>query len=410
MIRRYDRVLLCAVRVLVSVGMMWSGVAAADPTAWVINATGETLSRINLTSGQVDNDLVTLGSDLFSYPNQVMVVDTLAYVVCSGTHELQVIDLNALATVDFISTGSGSNPFWMDLQDAQTAWVSLQLDDAIVRVDLASGSIGTPIPVGVWPEGVMLWQDKVFVACTEYGTGQTGTVYVIDASADTVRSVIPVGWNAQYVAMDSQGRVHVVCTGDYWSKWGAVYVIDPEAEQVIDSLQIGGSPGNISIGPDDIGYMAAGGTWIDNTGWVYTYDAATFEALHDAANPIVTDSGCMMAVTYQDTSCLVGTFKDFVKRIDSSGAVLGAYAMGDGPIDADFNYVPGDVNGDFSVNISDVTHYSGWLFGGGGEPIWPKWRANVNGDGAMNITDVTYLVSYLFSGGPSPLASARWVR
>lgn len=404
--QRGTAVAVLAVVVLAAV----SGANAADPTAWVVNASGETLSRINLGTGQVDNNLVTVGSDVFSYPNQIMVLDTLAYVVCSGTHEVQVIDLNSLSTIEFISTGSGTNPFWMDIADAQTAWVSLQLSNSVARMDLESGSVGTPIPVGAWPEGVKVWQEKVFVACTEYGTESTGTVYVIDATADTVSNIIPVGWNAQFMAWDTQGRLHVVCTGDYWSKWGVVYVIDPATEQVLDSVLTGGSPGNIGIGPDDVAYIAAGGTWTDNTGWVYTYDAASLEVLHDVSNPIVTDSGCMMAVAYQDGGAYTGTFKDFVKPIDSSGAVLDVYAVGDGPIHADFNYLPGDVNGDFAVNISDLTFYVGWLFGGGAEPVWPKWRANVNGDRQFNISDLTYLVGYLFSSGSGPQASARWVR
>ena len=409
MIRRHVRLVVNAALAALLLVALIGVAAAADPAAWVINATGETLSRINLTTGQVDNDLVTLGSDVFSYPNQIMVVGSLAYVVVSGTHEIQVIDLNSLTTVRFISTGSGSNPFWMDLQDEQTAWVSLQLGNAVARVNLAGGIMGQPISVGAWPEGVLVVGDKVFVACTEYGTGRTGTVYVVDAVAEVVTNVINVGWNAQYLALDNDGRIHVVCTGDYWSRWGMIYVIDPSGEAVVDSMAIGGSPGYLSIGPDNIGYLAAGGTWVDNTGWVYTYDAGTLTALHDAANPIVTDSGCMMAVAYQDGSCFTGTFKDFVKPIDSSGAVLAVYAVGDGPIHADFNYVAGDINGDFTVNVSDLTSYISWQFGGGAPP-WPRWRGNVNGDWQCNISDVTYLVSFLFSGGAPPMFSTRWVR
>ena len=40
-----------------------STITAVEPTAYVINSSGETLSKINLTTGIVDNDILTLGSD-----------------------------------------------------------------------------------------------------------------------------------------------------------------------------------------------------------------------------------------------------------------------------------------------------------------------------------------------------------
>jgi len=88
-----------------------STVMAVEPTAYVINTSGETLSKINLTTGVVDNDILTLGSDVYCYPNQIVVRDTLAYVVNSGTHEIQIIDLKSEATVDFIDIGDGTNPY-----------------------------------------------------------------------------------------------------------------------------------------------------------------------------------------------------------------------------------------------------------------------------------------------------------
>ena len=53
----------------------------------------------------------------------------------------------------------------------------------------------------------------------------------------------------------------------------------------------------------------------------------------------------------------------------------------------------GDVNGDGSVNISDVTALVDLLLAGGTAPA----AADVNGDSSVNISDVTALVDMLLS-------------
>ena len=55
----------------------------------------------------------------------------------------------------------------------------------------------------------------------------------------------------------------------------------------------------------------------------------------------------------------------------------------------------GDVNGDGSVNISDVTALIDLLLGGG---TISNPAADCNQDGSVNISDVTSLIDYLLSG------------
>ena len=56
--------------------------------------------------------------------------------------------------------------------------------------------------------------------------------------------------------------------------------------------------------------------------------------------------------------------------------------------------VPGDVNGDGYIAISDVTNLIDILLSGGELPAY----ADVNGDGGVNIKDVTDLIDILLSG------------
>ena len=55
--------------------------------------------------------------------------------------------------------------------------------------------------------------------------------------------------------------------------------------------------------------------------------------------------------------------------------------------------IPGDVNGDGSVNISDVTTLIDMLLGNGSTSP----AADVNGDGSVSISDVTTLIDMLLS-------------
>jgi len=64
--------------------------------------------------------------------------------------------------------------------------------------------------------------------------------------------------------------------------------------------------------------------------------------------------------------------------------------------------LPGDVNNNGEVNVSDLTSLVSFLFQTGQPPLIAN-TADVDGSCAINVADVTYLVAYLFSGGPAPV-------
>ncbi len=401
---RFSYIVVALVIVLVEV------CGAVDPTAWVINTSGETLSKINLATGVVTNNILPLGSDIESAPNQIVVRDTLAYVAVSATDEIQIIDLKSESTIGFIPTGENTSPFWMSFYDDRYVFATFFEGNALAKIDVEDGTIVGQWPVGLSPEGVIIAGGKAYVAVTAFDPntwqyGQ-GTVAVFDIAGDSLLPSIDVGLNPQYVDVDMSGRIHVVCTGNYYSVFGIVYVIDPLTDAVVDSVATGGAPGNVSIGPDNMAYIAAGGWYGD--GEMFSYHAGTGEVFHGGTNPITVDSGCMMAVTYQDSSVFVGAFEDFVTRVDSSGSVFDRFAMGDGPVHAGFNYQPGDVDGSFSVDIADLVYLVNWQFRGGPKPPWPSWRANLDANASVDIADVVFMVNYMFQSGSRPQMGCDW--
>lgn len=64
--------------------------------------------------------------------------------------------------------------------------------------------------------------------------------------------------------------------------------------------------------------------------------------------------------------------------------------------------VPGDVDHSGVFDISDITYYVDWMFGGGPPPPCEE-EADADGSGVLDISDLTYLVAYMFDGGPPPV-------
>jgi DNA-binding beta-propeller fold protein YncE len=384
----------------------------AGPTAYVINTTGETLSKINLTSGVVSNNILTLGSDIHCYPNQIKVRDTLAYVVLSGTHEIQIINLNTQMTAGWITLPGGSNPYWMDFLNDHYAYVSLLNNNSLAKIDLQTRQIIKETPVGLSPEGVLIYGGKAFVAVTGFDfsnfTWGQGKVAVYDLALDSVITSINVQKNPQYLDCDGSGKIHVACTGDYGSTAGNIFVIDPVSDLAIDSIAIGGQPGPIAVGPDNIAWIAAGG-WAAN-GEVYNYNALTRTVIHGPASPVNSDLGASGVSIFQDTTVFVSCFANTVSRINALGATVADYSAGDDPISADFNYRPGDANGDWLVNVGDAVFLINFIFKGGTRPYFPAWRGNANGDGTINVGDAVYLINYIFKSGPAPQIGPTWIR
>jgi len=385
---------------------------ADDPVAYVLNTNAETLSKINLSTGAVYNDILTIGTDVYCYPNQFVKRDTLAYAIASGTDEIQVINLNTETTEYFINTGVSTNPYWMEFLDEQYLYVTLMMANSVAKIDYRTGTIVHEIPVCKSPEGILIVGDKAYIACSGFDFDtylyDPGKVTVYDIPGDSVINQIDVGLNPQYLILDTLGRLHVVCTGDFWTTWGWIYIINTDTDLVVDSIYLGGTPGQITLGPDNIAYIASAG-WTEN-GYVFSYNTITGEVYHDNGNPIAVDLNCMAVAAYQDSTCFTGSFTNYVNVIDSTGNYLNSYAVSDGPVHITFNYLPGDANGDFTVNIFDASMIISWLYMDGEKPHWPKWRANVNSDLAYNVFDVTYLISFLYMDGPRPKTGPGWFK
>lgn len=385
---------------------------SADKIAYVLNSSGETLSKINMTTGIVTNNIVTIGSDVQSFPNQIVVRDSLAYVIASGTDEFQIINLKTETTVDYINTGANTNPYWMAFYDSQYVYVTLMMTNKVAKIDVISGSIVDEIETGVSPSGIVIYDHKLFVICSGYDFGtytfNPSTLYIYDLDDNSLIDEVAVGLNAQYADVDNSGNIHIVATGNYFDIFGEAFIVNGDSYEIINNFPVGGSPGQINIGPDNVAYIAAAG-WAA-AGYIYSYNASTGELYHNSVNPLEVGLNSMTAVPFQDSTILSTSFStDYVNIIDSAGNSQIDYAVGDGPLHLDFNYIPGDADCDFSVNILDAIYIINWKYKSGPQTITARWRADVNADMSYNILDVVYLLSFLYKDGPDPKVGFTWL-
>jgi len=267
--------------------------ASADipRTMYVLNGSAETLSKMDIQSGAITQNVALTGQ----MPNRIYAYREMIYAIDSGTSDIKVISPFTDTVVETIALKPGANPWAMAFVGQDRVYVTNWIANSISVVDLATRHIEKEIPAGKGPEGLLVVNNQAFVANTGYaGWGvpyEQGSVSVIDILSDSVVFTLPVPTNPQDIALAPDGRVHVLCTGNYGDISGKVAVIDLytgpfyNTPAVVDTIEIGGSPGDLEITPSGKAYCIA---WGDGAhGWLYSYDAASGEVLHDATAPIL---------------------------------------------------------------------------------------------------------------------------
>jgi hypothetical protein len=63
--------------------------------------------------------------------------------------------------------------------------------------------------------------------------------------------------------------------------------------------------------------------------------------------------------------------------------------------------MPGDANGDGTLDIGDAIYMINYLYKSGPVPDPPE-SGDANCDTTLDLGDVVYLINYLFKGGPAP--------
>jgi DNA-binding beta-propeller fold protein YncE len=322
-------------------GVLEQAAPSREAAVFVVNSLGETLSRILLADGTVVRNALPLGSG----PNAMALTagGERGYVVSSLSNRIELVDLDELRVVGSIDIGPGSNPFALVLAGDHSAYVTNLLAGEVGRIHLDSQQVAQRLPVGPAPEGLLLVENAVYVAVTNFdypsGPFGPGEVVVIRVAAggmaaggmaadrDSVIARLGVGTNPQALALAPDGTVHVICTGDYAGREGRVFVLEPTLPAVVDSIDIGGSPGSILVLEDGTG--VTGGYY----GGLRIYDRESRTVR--TARALAHEEG-LAALAFDSVEDLlyVADFDDSVVHVVDLAvdSVLTRYSVGHGPV------------------------------------------------------------------------------
>jgi len=302
--------------------------ALAQERLYVVQSLDESLAEITLESGAVNSHVLDLGYGC----NDVIVHESKLYVTNSGLNTIQEIDAASNVTLREIPVAGGISPYASAMLNDDTLAVSNWVSNNVVLIRLSDGATVGDIPVGVAPQGLLVWQDRLFVCLTRFisvGHYGPGVLMVYDRRTLALLDSVRVGCNPQMAVWDESNRLHVVCTGDYEVVGGEVHVVNAATLHTDTVLAVGGSPLTISLGGGEA-FLAAGG-W-GGGGFVMSYRRSDLAILHGQEDPILTAPGAWDVEAMPDGSFFVSCFaSDVVEHRSSAGTLLDQFAVGDGP-------------------------------------------------------------------------------
>jgi hypothetical protein len=183
-----------------------------------------------------------------------------ALISYAGGDSLAVVDITRRQLVRRIAAGAGAGALGGVLSDDTTAWVALSRVDAMLRVDLVTGTTAT-VPAGRFPKDIVLTRGRLFVvnanvaACAAPDllcpAGESWVSVHEPASGQRLgdRDSIPLvgSGHASYATVGNDGRVYVMSVAVGEDALGRLSIIDPINRVEVGSFGgFGARPGQIA--------------------------------------------------------------------------------------------------------------------------------------------------------------------
>jgi len=243
---------------------------------FVVNSGSETLSKIDLETGNTDNVFAVLGE----IPNKIAFFDGKIYAINSGDNSIQVIDRETGETLSNIFIESSSNPYDIIIEGS-FAYVTGLTMNKIYKVSLVLGEVVGEFFIGNNPSGMAVIENILYVGNTDYITGYTNCSFSrIDLADFFEIDRIACGINPQYLtAIDN--KLHISCNGNWGNIYGKVQIWDPEIEEFELELQFENTfVSNIVVLDSDVFVGDSSG---EN---LFRYSREDFSFLNSYENPI----------------------------------------------------------------------------------------------------------------------------
>ncbi len=198
-------------------------------------------------SGKVFQDVFTSVNQrsLGDVGNDFVVYGKYAYIVVNNSQKIEVVTLETMKSAGTITIPGpdAKSPFKVAIYSSTKGYVTNLYDNSVTVFNPTTFAIVKErIPVGMNPQGIVAYNDKLYVCNSGYGADST--VSVIDPLTDTVVKTIVVGKQPSEIGVSSAGKLIVRCEGvgsypdPQKESAGSIVRIDPATQTVTATLPL----------------------------------------------------------------------------------------------------------------------------------------------------------------------------
>lgn len=183
--------------------------------------------------------------------NSMFIFENKGFVAVDGSNKIEVIDLKDGSSIGMIDLGQNGSPREIFILNSNRGFVTSFSKNSVIEFNPTSFTITREIPVGKYPEGLAFANNKLFVANSDLGNGNT--ISVIDLNSNSVVKTLQISKNPRFVGIANDNRVIVGCSGDFFDPvgLGGYYFIDPINLTVTDSIMLNYHPQDYSLTKDN---------------------------------------------------------------------------------------------------------------------------------------------------------------
>ena len=178
--------------------------------------------------------------------NDLQVYDGKLWAVMNGSSLIEVMDAATASHIGQISIPNCRYIIFNGRHAYVTSYAGAVGMDPnaqqgyVARIDIDRMEITSTCPVGYQPEGMAIYDGRLYVANSGgyRAPNYDNTVSVIDLETFAISTTIEVGLNLHRIVRDSQGFLWVSSRGDYMGHAPKTYIVDPRTNVVCDSLDL----------------------------------------------------------------------------------------------------------------------------------------------------------------------------
>lgn len=215
----------------IPVGSSPSGITTGSGAVWVANSLEGTVSRIDPKVNKVVQP-IPVGNG----PAGIIHAAGFIWVANTGDETITKIDAETGKPVRTLAIAATELAF-----GAGTLWASQRSLNRVVRIDPSSGRVVSSLQVGNGPAGIAFASGAAWVA-----NNLDGTVSRIDPTTNSVAAAIPTGNGPVAVAAGSDG----VWVSNQFG--GTLVRIDPRTNRVVRRISVGDRPQSVAISSDAV--------------------------------------------------------------------------------------------------------------------------------------------------------------